>query len=272
MSFRRRKASSFGDADASPDVPQEQGSTTAESSTYVAKRIETYVTGHEDAAAEGPTDVQAEHRAEEEPTAAEPEMVANVATVGEEVDAVLKSAHEAAARIRQAADEEAKRVRAEALSAATTEVAAARRIAEDERAEAARLRTEAKTYFEDARAAADAFAAQRRSEAAREAAQMVAEAKRGGEAAAAEAERELREATVTEREHLESLRAEIERHEKRLDSILAVSRGTTAELENLLEPKRGEADDDAAVSDEVAESAHEFETALRPGSPGSRAG
>lgn len=271
MSFRRRKVTQ-GEWDAPPDAGQEQDSTTGESSARVAERIATYVRiENEDAVTERPADVEGEHRAEEEPTAAEPVVAENLATVGEEVDAVLRSAHEAAARIRQAADEEATRVRNEAVGTAASEVAAARRVAEDERAEAARLRAEATAYFQDARAKADAFAEQRRSEAAQEAARIVADAERSREAAAAEAERKLREATANERQRLETLQGEVERHEERLKSILAASRGMTGQLEALLERSRAETGSDAVVSDEV-DSSRELETALAPGSSGSSEG
>jgi hypothetical protein len=270
MNFRRRLSRGFGEPEASPDVPQEPVPESGDTSSDAVKRIETYVTPtNQQTAAEGWIDVEARRRAEEELPAAEPDVAADVAAVSEEVGTVLTSAHEAAARIRTAAEAEANRLQAEAQAAAAAEVATARRVAEDERAEAARLRTEAKAYVEDAHAAADAFAEQQRTRAAQEAAQIVGEAETARDAAAAEAEQTLREATADEKERLWALQAEIERHEERLETVLAAFRRVTTQLEDLLD--RDETDD-AAVSVDAGDSSHELETALRPESSSSPRG
>jgi hypothetical protein len=262
MNFRKRKADGHDEADAAPDVPPEEPATAGESSSSAVERISTYVISkNDDAAAGGAADVQPERPAWQEPAAVEAGAAADVATIGDEVGAVLKSAREAAGRIRQAADEEARRVRTEAQAAAAAELAEARRVAEDERAEATRLRAEAEANAQDTRAAAS-----------QEAEQIVADAATRRDAAEAEAEQKLREATVNEREHVRALQAEIERQEKRLESILAVFRGMTAQLEGLLERRRDETHEDAAVSTQAGESSDELEAALTPGSSGSRMG
>jgi hypothetical protein len=161
---------------------------------------------------------------------AEPDL----GVVGEEVSTVLKSAQDAAERIRSTAREHANRVVSEAKDSAAEEVAEARRIAGADRADGNRIRAEAEMYARDTRAAADAFAEQRRTEVEREAAQITVEARNRLDAVDAEVARRVRLAETEARHQVEQLQAEVKHHEERLESILVVFRGMTSQLEELL--------------------------------------
>jgi cell division septum initiation protein DivIVA len=193
------------------------------------------------------------------------EAVTDLAAVGQEVGSVLKSAEEAAARIRAAASEEAERLRKEARAAATAYMGQARRAAEADRAEAERLRKEAEAYAEKARAAADSDAEKRRAKAEQEAAHTEGEMRKRLEGADAVLERKVHEAQVRARERVELLKAEAERYEERLDNMLVVFRGMSSQLEELLGPRSGGSDEPSEPPDGLAE-------ALRPDAAGQRSG
>jgi flagellar biosynthesis GTPase FlhF len=181
--------------------------------------------------------------------------VSDLAIVGAEVEAVLASAREAAARIRAAAETEATRLREEALAAANEEVADAKRAAAEERSEAERFRSEAEESAEETRSSAETAAEETRADAERQAAELVEDAQTRLAEADAEAGRKLRQIEGTARERVEQLQAARERHEARLESMLAVFRGVSSQLEELLEA-RGHTDEDAAPEEG-------FENALR---------
>jgi vacuolar-type H+-ATPase subunit E/Vma4 len=219
------------------------------------------------AAAEGGMAVPAEPADNEDAGPIDAELPADVASVGQEVGTVLKSAQEAASRIHRAAEREAERLRKEAEATTAAAVAEARRDAEADRAEGSRVRAEAETYAKSTRAAADAFAEQRRSDADREAAQIVGDAQRRLANADAEVEQKMRQATAKEHVRIEALQAEVAHYEQRLESILVVFRGVTSQLEDLL----GKRDAERSVRlDEVSDEA--LEHALQPDRAGSRAG
>lgn len=183
-----------------------------------------------------------------EPAGEEPnpeaEVPADLAVVGEEVGTVLKSAQEAAARIRRTSHEEAERLRTSG----------------------SQIRAEAEAYAKDARAAADEFAEERRREAERAAAQIVSDAQKLLAAADAEVAQKMREADAKARERLQALQVETERYEKRLESILAVFRGMTSQLEDLVGRQQTASGNAVEMSDDA------LDDALRPDRSSSRVG
>jgi hypothetical protein len=157
---------------------------------------------------------------------------ADPADVGAEVETILKSAQEAAARIRQKAHEEATKIREEA---------------------------------ETTRAEAETFAGQARVNVQREANQMLEAARKRIAEADAVVERKLREAEGEALRRRDALQTEAKRYEERLRKMLGVFRGMSSELEELL----GERTDETAA-DEEASAGVTLERALQPNSPSAR--
>jgi hypothetical protein len=182
----------------------------------------------------------------EDVVAADPEEAAAVAAVGTEVQTILLSAKEAAAKIRRSAEEEAERIRNEAMSAAEAESGEAKRSAEATRTEVDRIRAEAEAYAMHTQTAADAAAEQRLSEADRQAAQILDEVERRRDAVDAELAHKVEQTEEEARQRVEMLSAEIERQEERLDSILVVLRGMSSQLAGVL-GRQEESDDLADV-------------------------
>ena len=234
MSFRRKQEQRdqvTAAADAQDQPAKDEGATAAVASISaysLRNNIDEHDDRREDSAERGGTD--------EGPTAGADEP-AQVPPVGEEVQAILVSAQEAAAKIRRRAEDEAERVRNEAASAADAEVADARRAADAERIELDRLRAEAEAYATETRAAADAAAEQRWIEAEGEAARILEEVQRRRDAVA-----ELAPAEAAAHERVATLQNEIERQEERLDSILVVLRQMSAQVASLL-GRQEESDD-----------------------------
>jgi hypothetical protein len=212
--------------------------------------------------ADADSDAPVEAVAEEAGESVEAELPVDITDVGAEVDAVLKSAREAAASIRRRAQDESARLRDEA-EAATAEVQEARQILELERADTNRTRAEAEAYAAETRAAAEAFAEQIRTEAEREAVQIVEHAGRRLEAADAEVEQRVRQAEGSARDRVEELEADSKRYEARLESMLVVFRGMSSQLEELLGKGQADGGHDADAYDET------LEDALRPDSASS---
>jgi vacuolar-type H+-ATPase subunit E/Vma4 len=158
----------------------------------------------------------------------------DLAEIGEEVGAVLKTAREAATRIRRAATEEAARIREDAQTAAAEEVAETRRAADAEHAEARRARAEADAYAEDVRSGAEALAEHLRTESEREAGQVLEGARARLAAADAEVEKRVRQAETRARQRVEALEADAKRYEERLESLFVVFQGMSSQLEELL--------------------------------------
>jgi hypothetical protein len=154
--------------------------------------------------------------------------------VGQEIQAVLSSAQDAAAAIRRKAEEEAKRVRDDAWAAAQVEITEAQRIGAANREDAERIRAEAEAFAAETRAAAETFAEELRTTAERKAARVEEEARERLSAADADAIRKVERAEDEARERIGSLRDEIERHEERLHSFLAILRGMSSQVEDVL--------------------------------------
>jgi hypothetical protein len=178
----------------------------------------------------------------------------DLADVGAEVSAVLKSAQEAAARIRRQAREEASRIREEA-----------KRLADTDRAEAARLLAEAETDAEATRAEAETSARQLRSSAEREAGSLAEEARALAARADAEVERRLQEAESDARRRRDALEAESQLYERRLEKMLGIVQGMGTQLEQLL-------DVDQTPGHEEQADVQTLEDALQREAAGERAG
>ena len=153
-----------------------------------------------------------------EPT--EAVLPADLSDIGAEVGAVLKSAQEAAARIRNRAAKLGE-------AAAEAQIAEAQRVAAENRAEGERIRAEAQLYASKTRADAETFAEQTRMNAEREAAKIVGDL------------------TANARERFNTLEAGSRRQEERLEHMRVVFQGMTSQLEELLaerDAERGGAD------------------------------
>jgi vacuolar-type H+-ATPase subunit E/Vma4 len=160
------------------------------------------------------------------------EAAADLADVGTEVGTILKSAQEAAARIRQKAQEEATKIREEA---------------------------------ETTRAEADAFARQARGNIQREANQLLEAARTRIAQADAEVEKRLREAESEAVRRRDAFKAESKQYEERLRKMLGVFRGMSSQLEELL----GEQTEETA-EDEEATTGATLERALQPNTTSAR--
>jgi hypothetical protein len=212
-----------------------------EETPLAVERISEYSIG-EEAVTENQADAS-EDPLEETPTRVPPDAAAEVAgaegasdltAVGEEVQAVISSAHDAAVSIRRKAQEEAKRARNDAWATAQAEITEAQRIGAAHREDAERIRAEAEAFAAEARAAAETFTEELRTSAEREAARIEAEARERLSAADADAIRKVERAEDEARERIGSLRDEVERHEERLQSILVILRGMSSQVEDVL--------------------------------------
>jgi hypothetical protein len=172
--------------------------------------------------------------------------------VGEEIQAVLAAAHEAAAKIRRKAEEEAEGMRHDSWSAAQAEIVEARRIAAAHCDDAERIRAEAETSATEARAAAGAFAEELRTSAEREAARIEEEAQERLSAADADAAQKVERAEAEARERFSALHDEIKRQEERLESILVILRGMSSQVEGVL-AERDKGDETGETPDESLE-------------------
>jgi hypothetical protein len=172
----------------------------------------------------------APEKTEEEVSRGEP---ADATEVGAAVGNVLKSADEAAARMRRSAHAEAAKIRDEARSEVEAELAQARRV-----------RAEAEADAESTRATASAFAQQLRLDAEGEAQELLQQARARLERADAEIAERLRRAEQAARHRRDALVAETERYHERLERMLGVFQGMSSQLEELLaqqeEEKRAE--------------------------------
>jgi hypothetical protein len=142
-------------------------------------------------------------------------------SAGEQVDAILQTARDTAAKLTAAATEEAERTRAEANAAAIREVETARRRAEGDREQAVKERADAEAYAARLRSEAEAAAEKLRADAEHESSTLL------------ESARESARARVV------ALQAEAKRHEERLRALLAVTRDMTLEIEDVLEREEG---------------------------------
>jgi hypothetical protein len=189
--------------------------------------------------------VKKSHRREEErsdrpkPEAPPDENVevgtADYARLGEQVTAVLTTAEQAAAEIRESARRDAEQLRLHAEQGATAARVEAEALRADADAYREQTRAAADTYAADTRRTADEEAAKARSALGEEARSVREEAKR--KAAEIEAEAlQRREALIQSAAHLE----------ERIAGMAITFRGLTAELEDLLPPKRRPAGEPSA--------------------------
>jgi hypothetical protein len=154
-----------------------------------------------------------------------------VLSFGEEVQTILDSAREAAIKIEKRAEEEASQIRAQAADSA-----------EAERVEAERVRSDAEGYARETRAAADEAAEQRRKEAETEAGRILDEAQRRRDAIDAELAQKVEYAAVEAQKRAGTLEGEIQRQEKRLESIAVVLGSMKSQVTRVLE-RQEESDD-----------------------------
>jgi F0F1-type ATP synthase membrane subunit b/b' len=199
---------------------------------------------------------------EPEVDSATADVTADLADVGVEVGTVLKSAQEAAARIRRQAREEATKIRDEAKAAAGAELAEARRLADADRSEGARLRAEAEADAEAARAEAETFAQELRTNAEHEADTMLEEARKRAARVDAEIEQRLRHVESEAHRRRDTLQAESKLYEKRLEKMLGVFNGMTTQLEQLLGVQSSERQADAGEDGKA--DGETLEAALQP--------
>jgi hypothetical protein len=243
VSFRR-KAERPDQQHASVDPAQDQAATDEEDEANPVARVSRYgliknADEHDDSG-----DEWVGHVAAEDVQAADAEGAAALAAVATEVQTVLVSAQDAAAKIRRRAEEEAEEILNEARAAAEAEAADANRSAEVARTEADRIRAEAEAYATDARSAADVAAEERVSEADRQAEQILEEVQRRRDALEAEFAQKVEQTDAEASQRVETLGAEIERQEERLNNILVVLQGMSSQLAAVLH--RQETSDDLA--------------------------
>jgi hypothetical protein len=183
------------------------------------------------------------------------------AQVGEEVAAVLGSAHQAAEQIREAARQEAERLRAEAKDEVAATLSETNQDAERRRRESERVRADADAYSKEARGAADRHVTEIRLKLEKEAAQRRAELDeqvRGIRRAAEEQARNLETEAIKRHQ---ALLQEVGRAEARLQQLLEVFRRMTLQLEGLVSADSARRSRDAEEKTSVAEPLDE---ALRP--------
>lgn len=162
---------------------------------------------------------------------------ADLADVGAEVGTVLKSAQEAAARIRQSAREQATKIREEAKAAAAAELAEARRV----------------------RSEADTSAQELRTHTEREADQLLETTRTRMARVDAEVEEKVREAESEALRRRAALQEETKLYEERLEKMLGVFRGMSSQLEELLGKRTEEPAEDEEATDDTA-----LQRALQP--------
>jgi len=156
------------------------------------------------------------------------EQLPAFSSFGEEVQSILVSAHDAAAKILRRAEEEAEQIRTEAAAAADAS-----------RTDADRLRSEAESYAQETRTAADDAAEERRGQVEAEAGRILEDAERRREAIDADLEEKLEHAEEDARQRSGALQDEIQRQEERLEKILLVLQSMTSDITALLDRKEG---------------------------------
>jgi hypothetical protein len=168
---------------------------------------------------------------------ADADASADLADVGAEVGTVLKSAQEAAARIRQKAHEEVAKIREEAKAAADSELTEARRV-----------RSQAEKSAQELRANAE-----------READQLLKTTRTRMAHIDAEVEEKVREAESAALRRRDALQAESKLYEERLEKMLGVFQGMSSQLEELLGKRTEETAEDEEATDGTA-----LQRALQP--------
>ena len=204
---------------------------------------------------------------EVDPVGSDADTSADLADVGAEVGTVLKSAQDAAARIRRQAREEAAKIREEAKAAAGAELAEARRLSDADRAEGARLKSEAEADAQSTRAEAETFAHELRTSAEREADKLLEDARMRMGRVDAEIEKRVREGESEAQRRRDTLQAESKLYEQRLEKMLGVFHGMTKQVEQLLGVPSSDRRQEGGVNG--GQGGETLETALQPDKAGS---
>jgi len=181
----------------------------------------------------------------------------NYAQVGEQVAAVLTSAEHAVNQIRESALQEAERLRAETSDKAAAALSEAKLEAERRRRESEKLQADADTYSRGTRAAADRYLAETRLKIDEEAAQRRAEVDKQVRAIRRAAEQKAKDVEAEVLQRQRTLVQEIERSEARVQQLLGIFRGMTAQLEGLVSAdpagQSGNAEREASVDEPLDE-------------------
>lgn len=170
-------------------------------------------------------------------------------SAGEQVDVIVQTAQDAAAKLTAAITEEAKRTRAEAIAAANHEVEETRHRLQTEREQAARERADAEAYAAWVRNEAKTAAEKVRAEADIVATSLIEASHEKLAAANQEAERKLLVAEAA-RDHIGVLRAQTRRYSHELQRQLAELNRMSQQVEAILKSEsekgqRAEPDDRA---------------------------
>ena len=161
----------------------------------------------------------------------QPVITSAAVDIGEHINEIIRTAEEAARRVRVDADSAAAEIRAEALE----EVEA--RLAEVEQ-ETKLLRDEAEAYAAETRQVVDAYATQKRREADSEATRIQGEAESQARAVREAAEEMAKQIDAEAREGQTVLREETLAIEARLDRLLRGLTETGSQLESVLRRSR----------------------------------
>jgi DNA anti-recombination protein RmuC len=156
------------------------------------------------------------------------------AAVGEEVAAVLASAHQAAEQIREAALQDAQRLRAEAKNEVAAILSETNREAERKRRESEKVRSDADVYSKEARDVADRHVAEIRMKLDKEATHRRAEVDEQVRGILRGAEQKARNLETQAIQRQKALVEEVGRAETRLEQLLGIFRGMTLQLEDLV--------------------------------------
>jgi hypothetical protein len=175
-------------------------------------------------------------------------------SAGEEVDAILQTARDSAAKVLEAATKEAERTRAEANVLAARELEQARDQAQTEREQVAKVRADAEAHAARVRNEAEAAAEKVRKESEALATSLIEEARTKLAAADAVVTQKQQAAEESSRARMGALQVEARRHEDRLQQLLAVLQGMISQAEAVLEESH---DVDPADQDPAVESAHD---------------
>jgi hypothetical protein len=190
------------------------------------------------------------------------------AQVGEEVAAVLSSAHRAAEEIRESARQEAERIRAEANDKAASTLAEATLGAEQTRGESEQLRAEADEYSRETREAAERYVAETRQRIEDETAERREEVDKQVRGIRRAAEEKARNLYTEALQRKKALIEEAGRSEARLQQLLDVFHGMTSQLEELVEAERaresGQANEQAPVRERLDEDLKPERARARP--------
>lgn len=161
-------------------------------------------------------------------------------SAGEEVDVIVQTAQDAAAKLTAAITEEAERTRAEAIAAANHEVEETRHRVQTERERAAKERADAEAYAAWVRNEAETDAEKVRVEADIVATSLIEASHAKLAAADEEAERKVQVAEESARKRIGALRAEARRYADELQRQLAELHRMSQQVEAMLKSENGQ--------------------------------